>query len=109
MEAIQEIRFKFIDLLKTTIGFTEILQWELGANHCFNIQILSHISCCFPNYLTFCQKLVEQEHQFLSKGITIFSSLEGTSFPLKLDQDPVFSNDHLFLLVLVYVASLIRK
>ena len=105
MEAIQEIRFKFIDLLKTTIGFTEILQWELGANHCFNIQILSQISCCFPNYLTFCQKLVEQEHQFLSKGITIFSSLEGTSFPLKLDQDPVFSNDHLFLLVPCYYQS----
>ena len=105
MEAIQEIRFKFIDLLRTTIGFTEILQWELLANHCFSIQILNQNDFCTQNFLTLCQKLVEQEHQFLSQGIKIFSCIEGNTLPLNSQQDSAFFKEYSLLLIPCYYQS----
>ena len=101
MEAIQEIRFKFIDLLTTTIGFTEILQWEILANH-FSIHILSQASSCIPNYLTLCQKLVDQEHQFLSQGMKVFSCLDGNVLPLSSQQDSALSQEYSLLLIPCY-------
>jgi signal transduction histidine kinase len=105
MEAIQEIRFKFIDLLRTTIEFTEILQWELVANHCFSLQILSQNDASTQNYLTLCQKLVEQEHQFLSQGIKIFSCIEGNTLPLNSQQDSAFLKEYSLLLIPCYYQS----
>jgi signal transduction histidine kinase len=105
MEAIQEIRFKFIDLLRTTIEFTEILQWELVANHCFSIQILNQNDFCTQNYLTLCQKLVEQEHQFLSQGMKVFSSLNGNTLALSSQQDLALSQEYSLLLIPCYYQS----
>ncbi len=105
MEAIHEIRFKFIDLLRTTIGFTEILQWELLANHYFSIQILSQAPDSIPNSLTLCQKLVEQEHQFLSQGIKIFSSPEANTLTFCSEQDLTFVKNYPLLLVPSYYES----
>jgi signal transduction histidine kinase len=105
MEAIQEIRFKFIDLLKTTIELTEVLEWELLANHCFSVQILSQTSSCIPNCLTLCQKLVEQEHQFLSQGITIFASQEAKTLTFCSEKDSAFFKEYPLLLVPCYYQS----
>lgn len=106
MEAIQEVRFKFIDLLTTTIRFTEILQWELLANHSFRIQILNKASSDIPNCLSFCQKLVEQEHQFLSQGMKVFSCLDGKVLPLSSQQDLAFSQEYSLLLIPCYYRSI---
>jgi hypothetical protein len=105
MEAIQEIRFKFIDLLRTTIEFTEILQWELVANHCFSLRILSQNDASTQNYLTLCQKLIEQEHHLLSQGIKIFSGIEGNSLPLNSQQDSAFLKEYSLLLIPCYYQS----
>jgi len=105
MEAIQEIRFKFIDLLKTTIELTEVLEWELLANHYFSIQILNQASSCIPNCLTLCQQLVEQEHQFLSQGITIFASQEAKTLTFCSEKDSAFLKEYPLLLVPCYYQS----
>ena len=105
MEAIQEVRFKFIDLLTTTIRFTEILQWELLANHHFSVQILSQNASSTHNYLTLCQKLVDQEHQFLSQGIKVFSCLNGNTFPLNSQQDLALYQECSLLLIPCYYQS----
>ena len=105
MEAIQEVRFKFIDLLTTTIRFTEILQWELLANHHFSVQILSQNASSTHNYLTVCQKLVEQEYQFLSQGMKLFSCLNGNVLPLSSQQDSDLCQEYSLLLIPCYYQS----
>jgi len=106
MEAIQEVRFKFIDLLTTTIRFTEILQWELLANHNFSIQVLSQNASSTHNHLILCQKLVDQEHQFLSQGIKVFSCLNGKVLPLSSQQDLALCQEYSLLLIPCYYQSI---
>jgi hypothetical protein len=105
MEAIPEVRFKFIDLLTTSIRFTEILQWELLANHHFSVQILSQNASSTHNHLILCQKLVEQEHQFLSQGIKVFSCLKGNTLPLSSQQDLALCPEYSLLLIPCYYQS----
>jgi signal transduction histidine kinase len=105
MEAIQEVRFKFIDLLTTTIRFTEIVQWELLANHNFNVQILSQKASSTHDNLILCQKLVEQEHKFLSQGMKVFSSLNGNTLALSSQQDLALSQEYSLLLIPCYYQS----
>ncbi len=106
MEATQEIRCKFIDLLQTTIGFSQILQWEFQANNSFSVQILSQTSQSFENILTLCQSLVEKEHQLLSQGRVFFVDLEVEKNNFLLDTIPNITKKYRFIFIPCYYQSL---
>ncbi len=79
MDAIQEIRLKFIDVVKTTIGFSQLIQWKIDVHQQINLEPLSSRSAISQAELTFYSNLITQESSFLNKEKIIIANLEGTS------------------------------
>ncbi|MEB3311443.1 MAG: HAMP domain-containing sensor histidine kinase [Snowella sp.] len=79
MDAIQEIRLKFINVLKTTIGFSQLIQWELDTYQGLKIEPLSSRSAIAETDLTAYYNLIIKETPFLQKNQIIIANLEGKS------------------------------
>ena len=105
MDAISEIRSNLINILRSPIECSEILQWAFYPQHSFSVQILYQTSSYSEDSLILCQNLIEREHHFLNQGISLFSCAEGNVFPLNKNQDIENINQYPFLLIPCYYQS----
>lgn len=79
MDAIQEIRLKFINVLKTTIGFSQLLQWHIDISLNIKLEPLCSRSTISPTDLLFYRNLIAQESHFFNQEKIIIANLDGAS------------------------------